>query len=120
MVDNNKGNDPERMEKMSEFVSFSKMADEAERIEKAKADAGICEVYRVYDYRHLNHFHTDYVGEFIGEEITVIPQNAEVRYTVMDEEEYDQTLLANCGGDPADFVCPETGKVLVVQYYISE
>lgn len=93
------------------------MKNEIEKIAAAVAEAGALEVYATYDRSELRNFHTDSVGEYVGDSLTDIPADCEDLYwEVMNAEEYDQTLLANCGGDPADFVCPETGKIVVVQF----
>ena len=66
----------------------------------------------------IGNFHTDSIGDYIGDDLAVIPDNAEVRWTIMNKEEYASTVLANTTGCNAeDYVCEETGKVLVVQFY---
>lgn len=102
---------------MKEFKPLYTMADWRARIEAESIEAGICEVYEC-DWHNLDRWNTDYVGEFNGDDLAIIPDHAEVRWTTMDVEEYASTLLANCSGDAEDYVCEETGKVLVVQYYV--
>ena len=105
---------------MKEFVSFAVFCGgEKERIAQAMEEAGLCEVYETW-WTDLGNYHTDYVGDYRGEDLSVIPENAEVRWTVMDAEEYDNTLLANCDGKAEDYVCEDTGKVLVVQFYVPQ
>lgn len=104
---------------MKEFKSTFKFVNEREAIERDLYNvAGICEIHRA-DWRDLGRFTTDFVGEYVGDDLSVIPDNAEVRWVVMDTEEYASEMLKNCSGvDAEDFVCEETGKVLVVQFYV--
>jgi hypothetical protein len=97
-----------------------KFEDHKEEIQAEEYRAGISEVYRVASLRELGHLHTDYIGEYIGGELSDIPDDAEVYYTVLDAEEYEETILANTSGKAEDFVCDETGLVLIVQYYEEE
>lgn len=106
---------------MKEFKSKFTYADEEQRIKEAYREAGECEVYETGTWQNIGNFHTDRVGDYVGDSLSVIPANAEVRWKVMDAEDYDHTLLANCSGvDAEDCVCEETGKVLIVQFYNSE
>lgn len=103
---------------MKEFKRISRFRDNREHIERdLYEDAGICEVHRT-DWRNLGRFSTDFVGEYVGDDLAVIPDNAEVRWVVMNAEEYEAEMLNNCSGATGeDFVCEETRKVLVVQFY---
>ena len=101
---------------MREFRSFRTFADEKESLFKEMIEAGLCEVYEC-GWQNLGNYNTDYVGD----DIRIIPDRADVRSSVMDKEEYASTVLANTTGCNAeDFVCEETGKVLVVQFYDPE
>ena len=104
---------------MREFRSFERYEGRVkEQIINTLGEAGLMEVYNAGDWRHLDNFHTDFIGNYVGDFWDCIPEGAEVRWRIMDAPEYDKTLLANCCGCNAeDFVCEETGKVLVVQFY---
>lgn len=104
---------------MNEFKSFQRYEDYVkELIAEELNKAGAVEVYQTGTWQNLGNYHTDSVGDYVGEFLNCIPEGAEIRYTVMDSEEYGSTLLANCGGDPEDYICEETGKVLIVQFYV--
>ena len=102
---------------MKEFKHVQRFEDHKQLIEKDIDEAGIYEIYRC-SWRNLGEFHTDFVGEFVDMNYNDIPKNAEVRYLVMDSAEYENTILANCSGASGeDFVCEETGKALVIQFF---
>lgn len=106
---------------MREFSSFCRFdADEKEKIIKALSEAGLMEVYQTWDWRNLDNYHTDRVGDYVGDFWDCIPEGAEVRWTIMDAEEYSITLCANTIDIAEDSVCEETGKVLVVQFYVPQ
>lgn len=105
---------------MNEFKHNRQMFSEEAQIRAAAKEAGIWEIYQLGDWEHLGNFHTDFIGSYAGDDLAVIPVNAEVRWRVMDAEDYAESLLANCSGNAADYVCEDTGKVLVVQFYVSD
>lgn len=80
-------------------------------------EAGNIEVYEA-EKENMGNRHTDSIGEYKGDNLKYIPIGAKIEYSVLDAEEYAESVLANCGGDAEDFVGEETGKVLVVQYFI--
>lgn len=105
---------------MKEFKSVSTYEIEKELIKEAYSEAGECEVYETGTWQNIGNFHVDFVGDYVGDSLNAIPDKAEVRWEVMDADDYGNTLLANCSGDAEDFVCEETGKVLIVQFYVPQ
>ena len=114
---------------MKEFKSISTYESDKDLIKEAYSKAGECEVYETGTWQNIGNFHVDFVGDYVGDSLNAIPDNAEVRWEVMNAEvrwevmnaeDYANTLPANCSGDAEDFVCEETGKVLIVQFYVSQ
>lgn len=83
-------------------------------------EAGAVEVYVTTKRGNFRNLHTDYIGDYLGDSLQDIPGgeyeiNENIYWEVLDAEEYGRTILANCDDDPEDFVCEDTGKIVVVQ-----
>ena len=59
-------------------------SDDEKNIKKALEDAGAIEVYQATDRRNLGNFHTDYVGDYVGDALEDIPANSLVEWKIFD------------------------------------
>lgn len=81
------------------------------------SEAGLVEVYEA-EKNNMGNLHTDYVGQYKGGDLSAIPEGAFIEYSELYADEYAETILANASGNAEDYVCDETGKVLIVQYFV--
>ena len=67
----------------------------------------------------MGNFHINSIGEYKGDDISVIPDDASVEYTIMDAATYANTMLANKNKNDFFTVDPQK-KIVIIQYYIKK
>lgn len=86
-------------------------------ISEVIAEIGRVEIYNTYNNACMGNFHINSIGEYKGGDISVIPDDALVEYTIMDTAAYASTILANYGGyDAQSYVDPQSKKIVIIQY----